>query len=109
MSRLSAGSMDAEIGGHDYTLKVTVFAMEQINRRFGDIYSAIQKCAKGSYDDVVFVLQKAAGVQKARVDDLKEHVLIEGVGPSGVIAAEYLGMLYDPSGSEQSEGDSEGE
>lgn len=99
MSRVSAGVQEVEIDGHEYTLKVTVFAMEQINRKFGDIYTALKACAEANAEAVIFVLSKASGAQKSRLDDLKEHVLREGIGPSGAIAIEYLNLLYDPSGS----------
>jgi len=103
MSRLSAGTKEVTIGGHDYTLKVTVSAIEQIERRFGDFQSAAQKCMKLGWGDAVFILAKAAGLNKQDAEKLKEHVLLEGLESAATMAAEYLGMVISPSSEDASD------
>jgi len=107
MSRVSAGTKEVTIGGHDYTLKVTISAIEQIERRFGDFQSAARKCMALSWGDAVFILSKGAGLNKSEAEKMKEHVLLEGLESAATMAAEYLGMVISPEG--ESEDDASGE
>ena len=107
MSRVSAGTKEVTIGGHDYTLKVTISAIEQIERKYGDFHSAARKCMSLGWGDAVFILSKAAGLDKARTEQMKEHAIVEGLESLATMAAEYLGMVINPEGAK--EGDESGE
>jgi len=101
MSRVSAGQKEVTIGGHDYTLKVTISAIEQIERRFGDFQKAAQKCMSLGWGDAVFIIAKGAGLNKDKTEQLKEHALSEGLESMAVIAAEYLGLIISPPTSDE--------
>ena len=108
MSRISASVKEVEIGGHEYTLKVTVSAIEQIERRYGDLQTAAQKCMKLGWGDAVFIIGKAAGLDKSRVEQLKERVIDEGLENVATIAAEYLGMIINPNGDQGADDSDDG-
>lgn len=106
MSRLKAGIKEVEIGGEEYTLKVTIFAIEAIERRFGNFSTAAQKCMSLGWADAIFIIAKAAGLDKSQTEKLKEHALHEGLESIATMAAQYLGMIVDPS-SQEAEGEGE--
>ena len=106
MGRLNAGVKEVEIGGEEYTLKVTIFAIEAIERRFGNFQKAAQECMALSFTGPLFIIAKAAGLDKSQTEKLKEHALQEGVESIATIAAQYLGMIVDPS-SQEAEGEGE--
>jgi len=107
MSKVGAGVKEVEIGGQEYTLKVTVSAIEAIERRFGNFQKAAQQCMALGWADAVFIISKAAGLNKSDTEKLKEHVVSEGLESVATIAAEYLGMVINPSS--ESEDDVSGE
>jgi len=108
MSRLKSGIKEVEIGGEEYTLKVTISAIEAIERRFGNFQKAAQQCMALGWTDALFIISKAAGLNKAETEKLKEHALDEGLESLATMAAQFLGMVVDPSSSD-SESDDEGE
>jgi hypothetical protein len=101
MSRVSAGQREVTIGGHDYTLKVTISAIEQIERRFGDFQSAARKCMSLGWGDAIFILAKGAGLDKSGAETLKHHALSEGLESIATLAAEYLSMVINPNGDDE--------
>ena len=95
MSRIGKGVMHVTLNDTEYTLKATVFAIEQIEARF---------------EGGMMAAAKAARLDKPATKQLKEDVLCEGVEAVSTIAAEYIAMLLDPEGrSDRSGGDDEGE
>lgn len=97
MSRLSAGTKSVQIGDDEYTLKVTIGAIQAIERRFGDFQKAAQKCMALGWTDAIFIVSKGAGLGKEGTQKLEENAVMEGLESVATIAAQYLGMIIDPS------------
>lgn len=105
MSRIGKGVMHVTLNDTEYTLKATVFAIEQIEARFeGGMMAAAQACIKLSFSDAVFIVAKAARLDKPATKQLKENVLFEGIEAVSTIAAEYIAMLLDPEGKSDRSG-----
>lgn len=101
MSRISKGIQEVTIGGHDYTLKATIQAIEEIENRFGgNMLSAAQACMKLGFQDAAFIISKAAGLNKEETRQLKQNIVSSGIEVAAEIAAKYLSMLLNPEGKD---------
>lgn len=109
MSKADYGSVDIELD-ETVTLKPTLKAMQQIDRRFGSIRHAIEQVAGLSLDSLSFVVQAGSGMGQKEAKDLPEQVFQAGIVNVAGPVSEYLAMLLNPSGKSASgkEGDDSG-
>ena len=107
MSKLTNGIKEVEINGEDYTLKVTVAAIEAIENRYGSITGAAQACMKINLQDSAFIISHAASLNKEQSKKLKQHLSKVGMEQAAVIATDYLGMVLNPNGEPDDEDEDE--
>ena len=105
MSRASYGVMDASINGKDYTLKVSMSAVDKILKRFGGIVDALEASGKMNPETLAAIIAAGAGLGQSSIPDLKDDILQHGILKVTPIVVEYLGLVLDPSGKDKDEDD----
>jgi len=109
MSRVGNGISEVEIGGQEYTLKVTIKAIESIEQRFGSFADAAQACMKMNLGVAAFIISQAADLNKDQSRKLKGQLVQEGLQSAMTISAEYLAMVINPNDDEDDEDGEPGE
>jgi len=111
MSKIDSGQVEVDCGEQTYTLKPTVKALRNINRRYGDFRTAIERVMRADFDAIAYVVQEGASLSKKQAEEMQEQVFAAGIFDVAEPVANYLTILAnggrDP-GDEPSEGDGEG-
>lgn len=111
MSKIDAGQVEVDCGDQTYTLKPTVNAMLNINRRYGDFRTAIERVVRADFDAIAYVVQEGASLSKREAAAMQEHIFAAGIFNVAEPVADYLTILASGGrepGEEPSEGDGEG-
>jgi hypothetical protein len=111
MSKIDAGQVEVDCGEETYTLKPTVTAIRNINRRYGDFRTAIERVMRADFDAITYIITQGASLSKKQAEAMQEHVFAAGIFNVSESVAEYLSVLSNggrPPGDEPSEGDDGG-
>jgi hypothetical protein len=108
MSRVEYGQVEFELDGETFTLKPTLKAFMKIEKHFGGMRSAIERCSDLSIDGLCTILAAGTGKNLSRkeAEEFADKVFAEGITNLLPFATEYLLLLMNPTGKEP-EGDEE--
>jgi hypothetical protein len=111
MSKIDAGQVEVDCGEETYTLKPTVKALRNINRRYGDFRTAIERVMRADFDAITYIIAEGASLSKKQAEAMQEQAFAAGLFNVSEPVAEYLSTLSNggrPLGDEPGEGDGEG-
>lgn len=101
MSRTNHGTIEIVAGDTTYTLKPTLRALREIDRRFGGVASAMQVLGNVSMTNITLMVAVGAGLDAGKRKDLEaieEAVFEAGLSTVGAQVLEFLKALTNPSG-----------
>ena len=95
---IDSGKVELSLNGETYTLVPTLKALQRIDRQFGSLRTAVERCGSMSLDAIVTVIAAGANLSKDEEKALPEQVFQEGIANVAASSAEYLTTLLNPSG-----------
>jgi hypothetical protein len=106
MSKTNHGTIEIVAGGKTYTLKPTLRALREIDRRFGGVTSAMQALSTVSMTSIALIVAVGAGIDASKrkdVEAIEEDIFEAGLSTVGSQALEFLKALTNPSGKTSKE------
>lgn len=103
MSRVDYGTVELKLGDEVVTLKPTLAAYQKIDGRMGGLRQAIESVSSMSIDSITYILAAGAGIGQKDSKDLAEKVFREGALHVLPHVTEYLMLLLNPTGKDDSE------
>jgi hypothetical protein len=107
MSRATYGTVEADIDGETYTLKVTLDAIEKIENRWGGMRTVVESCSDLSFDGAAYIIAAACNIGQRELKPLKEAILKEGLINVIPKVTEYVMLLINPTGKDLDDDDVE--
>lgn len=107
MSKASYGQVDIELGGETVTLKPTLRAFEEIEKRYGGSIPAMQALASFGIGPMLHIIAAATNTGQKYHPELKQKIFDAGIRNLSGKVTEYLDMLTNPTGKDKSEIDAE--
>jgi hypothetical protein len=98
MTDINHGTVEVTLGGETFVLEPTLNALQRIDRSFGSIRAAVQRCSELSLEAIVSVIAAGADVDAKEAKRLPELVYREGLVNVAPQLTEYLVALMNPGG-----------
>jgi hypothetical protein len=112
MSRTNHGTIEIVAENTTLTLKPTLRALREIDRRFGGVTSAMQVLATANMTSTAMIIAIGAGIDAGKRKELEavEEVVFEvGLSAASSQALDFLKALTNPSGKTTQELEEENE
>jgi len=106
MSKTDHGTVVVTGGDISFTLKPTLRAFREIERRFGGVIAAMQAIGAGNVSSVSFVIAAGTGVdtgKRKEVEAVEEQVFAAGVNTVTSQVMPFLNALLNPAGKTDAE------
>jgi len=105
-SKTSHGTVEVTGGDITFTLKPTLRAFREIERRFGGVIAAMQAVGGGNVSSVSFVIAAGTGVdtgKRKEIEAVEEQVFAAGVNTVASQVFPFLNALLNPGGKTDAE------
>lgn len=103
-----SGTYEIEMAGETYTLRPTLHALQQIDRKLGGMRSAMEQCSALSLDALVTIIAAGANLEREAEQQLPEHIFRKGIAEVAGDAAYFLTLLLNPTGEPPESGKQKG-
>jgi len=105
-SKTSHGTVIVTSGDISFTLKPTLRAFREIERRFGGVIAAMQAIGVANVSNVSFIIAAGTGVDTGKrkdVEAVEEQVFAAGVNTVTNQVLPFLNALLNPAGKTDAE------
>ena len=100
--------VECAVGETVYRLTPTLDAMRRINRKQESLVDALRRIRLVDFDAICSIISAGAGLSDKQSEALAQEVLEAGVSNMLAPVSDFLALLMNPMGSEEDEGDPEG-
>lgn len=108
MTDIDHGTVEVSLSGETFVLEPTLSALQRIDRYFGSIRAAIDRCSQLSLDAVVAVIAAGSDADAKTSKRLPDLVFRAGLVNVAPQLTQYLMALMNPTGETAEEGAGEG-